>query len=127
MTDRELLHQEIDTMSQQELTEIYTAIQEIRHKKTSRLVAAPPIITRSSHILSGEPIISGTRTSVRAVVENWRMGISPEEIPLHLPHLTLAQVFGALGYYSEHQEEINAYIEKNHIPDHLLDPLLKVA
>ncbi|WP_292738054.1 DUF433 domain-containing protein [Nostoc sp. JL31] len=30
------------------------------------------------------------RTPVRAIVENWRLGIRPEEIPLHLPHLTLA-------------------------------------
>ena len=53
-------------------------------------------VTRQSEILSGEPIIVGTRTSVRAIVENWRLGLRPEEIPLHLPHLTLAQVFDAL-------------------------------
>ena len=47
-------------------------------------------IVRDDRILSGEPIIKGTRTPVRAIVENWRMGIAPEEIPLHLPHLTLA-------------------------------------
>ena len=35
----------------------------------------------SSAIPSGEPILSDTRTSVRAVVELWRQGISPEEIP----------------------------------------------
>ena len=127
MTDRELLHHEIDSMSQEELAEVYTVIQEVRHKKTSKTVTPHPLITRTSRILGGEPIISGTRTSVRAVVENWRMGIPPEEIPAHLPHLTLAQVFGALSYYSEHQEEINAYIKKNHIPDHMLDPLLKVT
>lgn len=49
-------------------------------------------------ILGGEPIIGGTRTPVRAVVELWRMAISPEQIPDHLPHLTPAQVFDALSY-----------------------------
>jgi uncharacterized protein (DUF433 family) len=49
-------------------------------------------VTRHPDILSGKPIIKGTRTAVRAIVENWRLGIRPEEIPLHLPHLTLAQV-----------------------------------
>ena len=38
------------------------------------------------------------------------MGVSPEEIPQGLPHLSLAQVFDALSYYSDHQDEINAYI-----------------
>lgn len=79
-------------------------------------------IVTDEQILSGEPIIKGTRTPVRAIVELWRQGVIPEEIPNHLPHLTLAQVFDALSYYSDHQEEINAHIERNRIPDNLLDP-----
>ncbi len=82
-------------------------------------------ITVEKKILGGEPIVKGTRTPVRAVVELWRLGTAPEEIPHHLPHLTLAQVFDALSYYSDHQEEINAYIEQNRIPDELIDPLVK--
>jgi uncharacterized protein (DUF433 family) len=82
-------------------------------------------ITADEKILGGEPIIKSTRIPVRAIVELWRQGISPEEIPNHLPHLTLAQVFDALSYYSDHQEEINAYIERNRIPDELIDPLVK--
>jgi uncharacterized protein (DUF433 family) len=72
-------------------------------------------IVRDPAILYGEPVVKGTRTPVRAVVENWRLGLSPEEIVVHLPHLTPAQVFDA-GYYSNHQDEIEAYIEKNQIP-----------
>jgi uncharacterized protein (DUF433 family) len=82
-------------------------------------------IVRDDRILSGEPIIKGTRTPVRAIVETWRMGVAPEEIPKGLPHLTLAQVFSALTYYSDHQHEINNYIERNRIPDELIDPLVK--
>lgn len=67
----------------------------------------------------GEPVVKGTRTSVRAVVENWRLGLSPEEIVVHLPHLTLAQVFDALSYYSDHQDEIESYIAKNKVPEGL--------
>ena len=78
-----------------------------------------------SSVLNGEPIIEGSRTSVRAIVETWRMGIAPEEIPLGMPHLTVSQVFSALAYYSEFTEEINHYIELNRIPDHLIDPLVK--
>lgn len=82
-------------------------------------------IVRDSQILNGEPIIKGTRTSVRAIVETWRLGTSPEEIPRGLPHLTLGQVFNALSYYSDHQEEINTYIDRNRIPDDLIYPLVR--
>ncbi len=82
-------------------------------------------IITDEDILNGEPIIKGTRTPVRAIVELWRQAVAPEEIPAHLTHLTLAQVFDALSYYSDHQEEINAHIERNRIPDELIDPLVK--
>ena len=82
-------------------------------------------IAADEKILGGEPIIKNTRIPVRAIVELWRQGISAEEIPNHLPHLTLAQVFDALSYYSDHQEEINAYLEQNRIHDELIDPSVK--
>ena len=82
-------------------------------------------IVTDARILSGEPIIKETRTPVRAIVELWRLGVVPEEIPTRLPHLTVAQVFDALSYYSDHQDEINAYIERNRIPENLIDPLVK--
>lgn len=79
-------------------------------------------IVRDDNILQGEPIVGGTRTSVRAIVELWRQGITPEEIPVHLPHLTLAQVFDAMSYYVDHQSEIQAYIVRNEVPDDLTHP-----
>ena len=82
-------------------------------------------IVTDDRILSGEPIIKGTRTPVRAIVELWRLGITPEEIPQRLPHLTLAQVFDALSYYSDHQTEMHAPLERTRSPDEWLDPLLK--
>ena len=39
----------------------------------------------------------------------WQLGISPEEIPTHLPHLTLVQVFDALSFYLDNQAEMNDY------------------
>ncbi|HKI05089.1 MAG TPA: DUF433 domain-containing protein [Thermoanaerobaculia bacterium] len=82
-------------------------------------------VEMDAEILSGEPIIAGTRTPVRAIVEMWRQGLPPESIPNRLPHLTLAQVFDALSYYSDHQGEINAHIERNRIPEDLIDPLVR--
>jgi uncharacterized protein (DUF433 family) len=77
-------------------------------------------IVRNDEILSGEPIIKGTRTPVRAIVENWRLGMPPEEMPIHLPHLNMAQIFDALSYFSDHQEEIMRHIEENRIPEEKL-------
>jgi uncharacterized protein (DUF433 family) len=82
-------------------------------------------IVTDDRILSGEPIIKDTRTPVRAIVEIWRQGVPPEQIPSQLPRLTLAQVFDALSYYSDHQAEINRYIERNRIPDDLIDSLVQ--
>lgn len=84
-------------------------------------------VTQNSEILGGEPIIAGTRTSVRAIVGLWRLGTMPEEIPNHLPHLTLAQIFDALSFYLDHQEEINEYIEKNQVPHELIHPAVKAT
>jgi uncharacterized protein (DUF433 family) len=81
-------------------------------------------VVTDDRILGGEPIIKGTRTPIRAIIEIYRLGTSPEEIPSRLPHLTLAQVFDALSYYNDHPDEINAYIERNRIPDDRIDPLV---
>ena len=86
-----------------------------------------PHIVKTTEILSGEPVIQGTRISVRSVVENWRMGLSPEEILDAYPHLNLAQVFDALSYFCDHSEEIEAYIKQNHLPDDLIAPAHKLS
>jgi uncharacterized protein (DUF433 family) len=80
-------------------------------------------IVTDDQILSGEPIIKGTRTPVRAVVEMWRQGLASEAIPNRLTHLTLAQIFDALSYFSDHQAEIQQWIERNRIPGNPIDPL----
>ena len=72
-----------------------------------------PYIVRTKEILGGEPVIKGTRTSVRAIVEWWKFGASPEEILENLPHLTLSQIFDALSYYADHRDEIEQYIVEN--------------
>ena len=74
-------------------------------------------VITDDQIHGGEPILEGTRTPVRAVVEVWRLGTQPEEIAMHFPHLSLAQVFDALSYYSDHQDDINAHIERHRAND----------
>lgn len=84
-------------------------------------------IITDEKLLNGEPIIRGTKTPVRAIVEMWRLGVAPEEIPTHLPHLTLAQVFDALRYYAENQQVVNAHIEANRVPEERIHPAVRNA
>jgi len=74
-----------------------------------------PYIVHNDEILGGEPIVVNTRTPVRAIVEWWKFGASPDEILEHLPHLTLSQIFDALSYYADHQEEIEKHIVENRV------------
>jgi hypothetical protein len=52
-----------------------------------------------------------------------RMGVAAEEVTT--PHPTQATVFDAVSYYSDHKEEINRHIERNRIPDELIDPRVR--
>jgi len=51
---------------------------------------------------------------VSVIVGHIRLGESPESIVRSvLPHLTLAQVYDALSYYYDHQDEIEAELAEN--------------
>jgi uncharacterized protein (DUF433 family) len=84
-----------------------------------------PHIVRTDEILQGTPIITGTRTPVRAIAELWKFGLAPEEIVVRLPHVTLGQVFDALSYYQEHRDAIDADIQRNRLPDDQIHPRLR--
>lgn len=53
-------------------------------------------------------VIADTRTSVTTIVRYMQMGHDVQTIAMEiLPHLTPAQVHGALAYYFEHQEAVD--------------------
>ena len=72
-------------------------------------------ITRVPNIQGGRPIIAGTRTPVKTIVGYYKWGLSVEEILEGLPHLTPAQVYEALSYYYDHQEEIEQDIAESRV------------
>ena len=82
-------------------------------------------IIRKEGILSREPIIKGTRTPVRAIVENSRLGYTPEKILEALPHISLEAIRDACSYYNHHTEEIEEHIERNRVPEHLIHPSVR--
>lgn len=115
--------------------ELITTIQQLSPSERDYLFASfrkleregekKPTIVSDEAIMKGEPVIVGTKTPVRAIVELWRIGTVPEEIPEHLPHLSLSQVFDALSYYASNRPEINRYIELNRVPEDLIHPAVK--
>ena len=74
-----------------------------------------PHIVQVEDICEGRPVIRGTRTSVRTIVGYYKLGMSVEEIMEGLPHLTAAQVYDALSYYHDNQEEIEKDIRENRL------------
>lgn len=81
-------------------------------------------IAASQEILHSQPILVGTRIPVRAIAEMWRMGDPPEIIAEHLG-LPLAQVFAALSYFCDHQQELIAAIEQNRLPADQLERAIR--
>jgi uncharacterized protein (DUF433 family) len=56
--------------------------------------------------------VRGARVSLDSLVYEWREGLSPESIRADFPVLCLKQVYGAITYYLEHQEEIDEYLKR---------------
>lgn len=56
--------------------------------------------------------IAGTRVSLDSIVYCFWNGESPESIAQSFPTLTLEQVFGAIAYYLDHQNEIDEYLKQ---------------
>jgi uncharacterized protein (DUF433 family) len=71
------------------------------------------LIDRDPVIRGGRPKIAGTGVTVRRIAGWYKMGMSPDEIALEYPHLTLAQVHAALAYYHANHEEIETDIAED--------------
>ncbi len=111
--DTQMVARQLDALQEQ-----LAQLQRLVASQSSPAGAATdhPYIMQVESILSGEPVIKGTRTPVRAIVEHWKFGDSPEDIARKLPHLRLAHIFDALSYYDDHRDEIERYIALNRVP-----------
>jgi uncharacterized protein (DUF433 family) len=68
------------------------------------------LIVRSDDIRGGRPRLAGTGVTVRRIVGWYKRGLTPEEITMEVPHLSLAQIYAALTYYHANREEIETDI-----------------
>jgi len=72
--------------------------------------------TKYEHVILDEkdvPIIAGTNMKIiEIVLEKTAHGWSPEELHFQHPYLTLGQIYSALAYYWDHQDELDQDIER---------------
>ncbi len=61
----------------------------------------------------GVPVITGTRTKVvEIVLDHLAHGSDAREIRREYPHLGLSAIYSALGYYYDHQSEMDEDIAR---------------
>jgi len=58
---------------------------------------------------AGGYYVAGTRISLDSIVQCFSEGMSPETIVTEFDTLNLAQVYGVIAHYLEHQPAIDAY------------------
>ena len=68
------------------------------------------MITVTPGVCGGKPCIAGTRIRVQDIVIRTELGDLPDDLVRAFPHITLADVHGALAYYYEHREVIDQQI-----------------
>jgi|SRR5215469_9770714 len=60
---------------------------------------------------NGGYYVAGTRISLDSVVYSFERGNSPEAIHESFPLLKLAQIYGAIAFYLDHQPQVRLYLE----------------
>lgn len=58
----------------------------------------------------GEPLVRGSNVTIRELIDYHLRGDGIEELSRRFGQLNRAQIYGALAYYYEHPEEIDALI-----------------
>lgn len=56
--------------------------------------------------------IKGTQIGLEHVLGRWQNGYSTDRIMHELPSLSLEQVNGAIAYYQQHKQEMDAYLKR---------------
>ena len=72
-----------------------------------------PHVVKSADTLGGEPRVEATRIPVRQIFNMIVGGVPAAEIVEDFPPLTLAQVYDAVSYASDHSDEMAFYEEKH--------------
>lgn len=63
----------------------------------------------------GDYVVSGSRVLLEGIVQEFLDGRSPETIQQSFPALKLAEVYGAIAFYLDHQPEITSYLQQRRV------------
>jgi len=56
--------------------------------------------------------VSSTRVPLETVIDAFNAGFTPEEIVAQYDALSLSSVYQVIGYYLDHQADVDAYIAR---------------
>jgi uncharacterized protein (DUF433 family) len=56
--------------------------------------------------------VTGSRVTLDTIVGAFKRGATAEQIQDSFPSLSLQQIYGAVAYYLEHQEAVEAYLSE---------------
>jgi uncharacterized protein (DUF433 family) len=62
--------------------------------------------------IEGDYFVIGSRVLLDVIVSEFLDGRSPETIQQSFPTLKLAEIYGAIAFYLDHQTEINFYLQQ---------------
>jgi uncharacterized protein (DUF433 family) len=60
----------------------------------------------------GEYYVTSTRVPIGVVIAAWKRGTSPEHITEQFPILSLADIYGVITYYLDHEQELEAHFAR---------------
>ncbi len=66
-----------------------------------------PLVTDADGVVR----VGGTRVTLDTMVTAFREGLTAEEIVSQYPSLRLADVYQVIGYFLDHQAEVDAYLQ----------------
>jgi uncharacterized protein (DUF433 family) len=75
---------------------------------TATLTTFDPPLRTDDH---GTIRVGQSRVTLETVIEAFQRGTSPETIARQFPAVTLAEVYGTIAYYLQHQPEMDAYLQ----------------
>jgi uncharacterized protein (DUF433 family) len=59
--------------------------------------------------------ITGSRVSLDSVVYQYKQGATPEEIAISFPSLRIEDIYAAITYYLNHQEQVEEYLRQQEV------------
>lgn len=63
----------------------------------------------------GNLYVEDTRVTVRSIITEWLQGLSAEEIARDFPGLSLAQIYGTIAAYLDHETEVSTFFRESDV------------